>query len=122
MLCAKCSKCCHTCDLGICKVCGTTTSSGSFSLCQKCAVANNTCASCKKPLDAKVDPLERRGGIVSLKNPSLLEEVSKQITDKFNGISLHKLKHGGTIAVQCNEPEADDIRKFPDVESVHLDW
>jgi hypothetical protein len=49
-LCANCSNQCFTCDVGHCRKCFNTTSSGMISLCNMCAIELNECGACHHPL------------------------------------------------------------------------
>jgi len=51
-LCAKCVRKSHIMNMGKCGGCGAATTSGSFSLCPTCSVAQNKCQACSAALSA----------------------------------------------------------------------
>lgn len=80
-LCNKCSRQMVTCDIGSCDACGEMTTSGCFSLCDKCSIKLDQCGNCRKSiLNEPADDLdEPRAFIVSVES----DENSPSVRDGF---------------------------------------
>lgn len=148
MLCYKCAGNAFIQNLGRCKSCGTTTSSGAFKLCGKCAKAKNECAACggklnavKPPVDPNakslhilgVDHDHYRGGQPPASGVAVIAESTAAIAsfkkDLAAWLSVQNLPSDaveitnelnalGILFVNCTSATADALKAMPGVASI----